>query len=385
MVQPYSIHVSDEVLSDLRARLRNTRWPDQLDGTGWEYGSDTQYIRELCHYWADEFDWRAQERRLNRLRHFKADVDGLQVHFAHEKGKGPHPIPVLMLHGWPSTFVQFEKIIPLLTDPASHGAPAAPSFDVVVASLPGYGFSDIPRTRGFAIGAMARCFAKLMTECLGYERFALRGSDIGGSVTQQLALAHPDLVIGAHVTGLLRGVPMLGTGPQSEAEQKFHADLALWEATEIAYARMHGTKPQTLAVSLNDSPAGLAAWIVEKFRSWGDTKGNVESRFSKDELLTNLTIYWATGTIASSVRLYYEFTREKRIQGKVAVPTALLIATHDMVPPPREICERFYNVARWTQTDVGGHFLEWEEPQLVAEDMRAFFGGLPQAHASPQS
>jgi len=376
MPEPYQIQVPDDVLADLKARLRNTRWPDQLDASGWDYGTDTQYLRALCAYWANDFDWRTHERRLNRWHHFRAEVDGLRIHFIHEKGKGPNAIPVLMLHGWPSTFVQFEKIVPLLIDPAAHGAPRAPSFDVVVASLPGYGFSDVPTERGFAIQAMARCFANLMTECLGYKRFALRGSDIGGSITQQLSLAYPNLVIVAHLTVLLRGVPLQGAGRQSEVEQKFHQDLAQWEATEIAYARMHGSKPQTLAVGLTDSPAGLAAWIIEKFRTWGDTRGDIESRFSKDELLTNLTIYWATGTIAASVRLYYEFAREKRLQGRVAIPTAQLIATHDIVPPPREVCERFYNIVRWTQTDVGGHFLEWEEPQLVAQDMREFFGSL---------
>jgi microsomal epoxide hydrolase len=377
MAKLYSIHVPDSVLNDLRARLRSTRWPDQLEGTAWEYGADTNYIRELCAYWADGFDWRAREAQLNRFRQFRAEIDGLGIHFIHEKGRkaanGPDPIPVLMMHGWPSTFVQFEKIIPLLTGPAAHGAADAPSFDVVVVSLPGYGFSDIPTTRGFAIRATAECFTKLMTDTLGYKRFALRGSDIGGSVAHQLALAHPELIIGAHVSGLLRGVPLQGDGPLSEAELKFNKDLAAWESNELAYARMHGQKPQTLAVSLNDSPAGLAAWIIEKFQSWGDTKGDIESRFSKDELLTNLTIYWATSTIASSVRLYYEFVREKRLTGRVAVPTAVLNATHDMVPPPREVSERLYNVVRWNQTDRGGHFLEWEEPQLVADDMRAFF------------
>lgn len=375
MPEQYRIHIADGVLNDLKARLRNTRWPDQLDGTGWDYGTDTRYLKELCGYWADGFDWRKQEDRLNGFHHYRETIDGLSVHFIHERGRGPNPIPLLMLHGWPSTFVQFEKLIPLLTDP---DVPGAPSFDVVVASLPGYGFSEIPRTPGFAIQSMAQCFTKLMRDSLGYKRFALRGSDIGHSITQQLALAHPDLVIGAHVTGLLRGVPLASPAPPSEAEQKFNQAMAAWEAQELAYARMHGTKPQTLAVGLNDSPAGLASWIVEKFRTWGDTKGNVESRFSKDELLTNLTIYWATGTIASSVRLYYEFTREKRLQGKVTVPTALLIATHDMVPPPREVCERMYDIARWTQAERGGHFLEWEEPELVARDMRAFFGSLPQ-------
>jgi pimeloyl-ACP methyl ester carboxylesterase len=379
MPEPYRIHVSDDVLNDLRARLRNTRWPDQIEGTGWDQGTDTRYLKELVAYWAKDFDWRAQEKKLNAFHHYRANVDGLRIHFIHEKGKKPGSIPVLMLHGWPSTFVQFQKIILLLTDPAAHGAPDAPSFDVVVASLPGYGFSEIPNERGFAIRAIADRMTKLMTEALGYKRFALRGSDIGGSVTQQIALAYPDKVIGAHVTGLLRAVPVQGDAPPSEEEQKFNQALAAWQTAEMGYANMHSQKPQTLAVGLNDSPAGLASWIVEKFRRWGDTKGNVESRFPKDELLTNLTIYWATETIAPSVRLYYDFAREQRLTGKVSVPTAVLIATHDMVPPPREVSERLYNVARWNKTDVGGHFLEWEEPALVAKDMREFFGSLPPA------
>jgi pimeloyl-ACP methyl ester carboxylesterase len=375
-VEPYKIAIPDETLRDLKTRLRATRWPDQLAGSGWDYGTDTAYLKELTAYWANGFDWRAQEKQLNRFHHYRAEIDGLRIHFIHERGKGPNPIPVLMLHGWPSSFVQFAKIIPLLTDPASHGAPGAPSFDVVVASLPGYGFSDIPTERGFGVSEMSKRMAKLMTDVLGYQRYALRGSDVGGSITQQIALAHPDRVIGAHISGLLRGVPLQSDKPPSEAEKKFQRDLEAWSATELAYANLHGTKPQTLAVALNDSPAGLAAWIVEKFRRWGDTQGNVESRFSKDELLTNLTIYWATQTITPSVRLYYEFRREQRLTGKVPVPTAALIALHDMVPPPREVGERIYNVARWTETDRGGHFLEWEEPQLVAEDMRAFFATL---------
>jgi pimeloyl-ACP methyl ester carboxylesterase len=382
MPEPFKIHVSDATLQDLRARLRHTRFPDQIPGSGWDYGTDTQYLRELVAYWANDFDWRAQEKRLNQLHQYRAEIDGLRIHFIHERGKGPNPIPVLMLHGWPSSFVQFEKIIPLLTDPAAHGAPNAPSFDVVVASLPGYGFSDAPTERGAAIRSIAERMTKLMTQTLGYQRFALRGSDIGQSVSQQLALAHPDKVIGVHVTGLLRGVPLAGDRQPSEAEQKFNRDMATYQAAEMAYASLHSSKPQTLAAALNDSPAGLAAWIVEKFRRWGDTNGNVESRFTKDELLTNLTIYWATQTIAPSVRLYYEFTREQRLTGRIPVPTAALIALHDMVPPPREVAERMYNLQRWNETSVGGHFLEQEEPQLVAEDMRAFFGSLPATAAT---
>ncbi|MEP7242806.1 MAG: epoxide hydrolase family protein [Gammaproteobacteria bacterium] len=376
MAEPYTIHVSDETLRDLKARLRQTRWPDQIAGSGWDYGTDTQYLKELVAYWAKDFDWRAQEKKLNAFHQYRAEIDGVRIHFIHERGKGPHPIPILLLHGWPSSFVQFQKIIPLLTDPAAHGAPDAPSFDVVVASLPGFGFSDIPRERGFAIQAMAERMTKLMTETLGYQRFALRGSDIGGSIIQQLSLSHPDKVIGAHISGLLRGVTYQGDKPPSEAELKFNRDLQKWTSTELAYATLHSSKPQTQAVGLNDSPAGLASWIVEKFQRWGDTKGNVESRFSKDELLTNLTIYWATQTIGSSMRLYYEFSRETRLTGRVTVPTAALIAQHDMVPPPREVAERLYNIVRFNESDAGGHFLEWEEPEVVAADMRAFFGSL---------
>jgi pimeloyl-ACP methyl ester carboxylesterase len=374
--EPFRIAIPDQTLRDLKARLRATRWPDQIPDSGWDYGTDTQYLKALVTYWANDFDWRAQEKKLNTLHHFRAEVDGIRIHFIQEPGKGPRPIPVLLLHGWPSSFVQFQKIIPLLTDPASHGAPDAPSFDVVVASLPGFGFSDIPRERGFAIRAIAERMTVLMTDVLGYERFALRGSDIGGSVIQQIALAHPDKVIGVHVSGLLRGVPLQSDKPPSEAEQKFTRDLQAWTSAEMAYANLHSSKPQSLAPALNDSPAGLAAWIIEKFRRWGDTQGNIERRFSKDELLTNLTIYWATQTIGPSMRLYYEFGREKRLTGRVAVPTAALIALNDMVPPPREVGERVYNIVRWNETQVGGHFLEWEEPELVAADMRAFFAQL---------
>jgi pimeloyl-ACP methyl ester carboxylesterase len=217
---------------------------------------------------------------------------------------------------------------------------------------------------------------KLMTEVLGYQRFGLRGSDIGGSVIQQIALAHPERVIGAHVSGLLRGVPLQPDQPPSEAEAKFARDLQAWTSTEMAYASLHTSKPQTLAAALNDSPAGMASWIIEKFRRWGDTRGDIESRFSRDELLTNLTIYWTTQTIGPSMRLYYEFAREQRLSGRVQVPTAMLMAVHDMVPVPRSVAERIYNIVRWNESAVGGHFLEWEEPQRVAEDMRAFFAQL---------
>ena len=374
--EPFRIAIPQATLEDLRARLKATRWPDQIEGSGWDYGTDTQYLKQLVAYWAKDFDWRAQERRLNAFHQYRVEIDGLKIHYLYEPGRGPHPIPVLLLHGWPSSYVQFIHLIPLLTDPAAHGAPDAPSFDVVVASLPGYGFSERPQSRGFGVNEMTERMHKLMTQVLGYPHYGVRGSDIGGSIAQQLALGHPQAVAGIHVSGLLRGVPLQGSAPPSEAEQRFTRELAAWTATEMAYAQLQGQKPQTQAVALNDSPAGLASWIVEKFRRWGDTHGDVESRFPRDELLTNLTIYWATQTIGSSMRLYYEYAREQRLQGKVTVPTAVLMARNDMVPVPREVSERMYNVVRWNETDKGGHFLEWEEPALVAADMRAFFGAL---------
>jgi pimeloyl-ACP methyl ester carboxylesterase len=371
--EPFRIAVPQATLDDLEARLRHTRFPDQIPGSGWDYGTDTQYLKELVAYWADRYDWRAEERRLNAFHQYRVEIDGIRIHYIHERGKGPHPIPLLMMHGWPSSFVQFEHIIPLLTDPAAHGAPDAPSFDVVVVSLPGFGFSDRPTRRGFAIRDISERMTRLMTEVLGYSSFGVRGSDIGGSVAQQMALAHPEMLIGLHVSGLLRGVPLQGQGPPSEAEQKFTRELAAWSSTELAYATLHSQKPQTLAPALNDSPAGLASWIVEKFRRWGDTHGDLESRFSKDELLKNIMVYWVTETIGSSIRTYYEFGREQRLQGRVQVPTAVLMARNDQVPVPREVSERLYNVVRWNETPVGGHFLEWEEPERVAADLRDFF------------
>jgi pimeloyl-ACP methyl ester carboxylesterase len=263
-------------------------------------------------------------------------------------------------------------IIPLLTDPARYGGDAADSFDVIVPSLPGYGFSDRPSEKGMGAGRIADLLAKLLTEELGYERFATRASDLGAAVSQQLALTHAQQLIGIHQSGTN---PYVGHIPDNltTAEQKFVANAERWNQQEMAYAMEHASKPQTLASSLNDSPAGLAAWIVEKFRAWSDCDGAIEKRFSKDDLLTNLTIYWATQTINSSIRLYYEMVRNPGSWGRVEVPTAMLMSPKDLFPTPREWVERSYNVQRWTEIPSGGHFLEREEPERVAEDLRAFF------------
>lgn len=370
---PYTIAVSQETLDDLRERLARTRWPDEVTGSGWDYGTNAAYLKEVVTYWANSFDWRAQERMLNAFPQFRVDVAGAGIHFLHVRGRGDNPLPVLLLHGWPSSFWQMLKLIPLLSDPAAHGGDAGTdAFDVIVPSLPGYGFSDRPRERGMSVGRIAELFHHLMAGELGYTRYAVRGSDLGAGVIQQLALAHPGALVGIHLSGTN---PYVGPVPDDlkEAEREFVANAQDWSMREMAYAMEHSSKPQTLAYGLNDSPSGLAGWIIEKFRRWSDCDGHLESRFSKDELLTNLTIYWATETIYSSIRLYYETARDAGRWGRVETPTAMLMSPKDMFPTPREWAERSYNVVRWTEIDRGGHFLDWEEPELVAGDMRAFF------------
>jgi len=379
MIEPFEIRIPEETLADLRDRIARTRWPDEIADSGWDYGTPLGYLKELLDYWRNGFDWRAQERYLNSFHHFRAPVDDLRLHFLHERGRGPDPMPLLVVHGWPSTFFEMVKIVPLLTDPATHGGDARDSFDVIVPSLPGFGFSDLPRERGMTKTRMARLLAGLMIEVLGYRRFAARGGDIGSGVVAFLAMDYPKHVAGIHVSDVLR--PYLGPGARifTDAERRFFEEERLWMEKEGAYDHIQATKPQTLAYGLTDSPAGLAAWIVEKFRGWSDCGGDVERRFSKDELLTNLTIYWATGTINSANRRYFERDAEPRDLGpddRVRVPTAVTIFPADIDRPPREWGERVYDVRRWTEMPRGGHFAALEEPELLAEDIREFFRPL---------
>lgn len=370
--QPFAVDIPRATLDDLRDRLARTRWPDAVAVAGWDYGADLGYLQSLLAYWGDGYDWRAQEAKINAFDHVVAEIDGITIHAIHERGRGPNPIPVLVLHGWPSSFVQMLPILPLLTDPASHGGDPADSFDVVVASLPGYGFSGRPTERGMGVVRIADLLHTFMTRELGYERFAARGSDLGAGVLNPMALGHPESLIGLHLSGTN---PYIGQVPDdlSPEEETFVASAQAWTTSEMAYAMEHSSKPQTLAFGLNDSPAGLAAWVIEKFRTWSDCGGDLESRFSRDDLLTNLTVYWATQTIGSSMRLYYETMREPGRWGIPDVPTAMLMSPKDMFPTPRAWAERSQKIDRWTEIPRGGHFLEWEEPHAVAEDMRAFF------------
>jgi pimeloyl-ACP methyl ester carboxylesterase len=380
-VEPFAIDVPDSVLDDLRARLERTRWPDELPGTGWDYGSNLDYIKELVEYWRTKFDWRAQEKLINSFSHFKTEVDGLGIHFIHEKGKGPNPMPLIVTHGWPGTFFEMHKIIPFLSDPANHGGNPADSFDVIVPSMPGYGFSDPTTERGLDVLSVSDLWAKLMLENLGYPRFGAQGGDWGASVTAKLGFSHPDKVIGIHSTSVTRPTPYMGPGSRelSDAEKAIIRHRTDWQASEGGYAHIQGTKPQTLSYGLNDSPAGLAAWIVEKYRTWSDCGGDVESRFTKDELLTTVMIYWVTQSIGSSTRLYYETNRKPwdLKQGeRIEVPCGIASFPGENTVPLREWAERSYNVQHWTDMPSGGHFAALEEPVNLVADIRDFFRPL---------
>ena len=378
---PFEIAVDDKVLDDLRERLAQTRWPDEIPGSAWDYGSNLDYIKELVEYWRTDFDWRAQEKKLNAFNHMKTDVDGLSIHLIHERGQGPNPIPLVITHGWPSCFFEMTKIIPLLADPGSHGGDPADAFDVVAPSLPGFGFSEASKDRGMEIGKVADLWAKMMTENLGYPRFCAVGGDIGAGVTSRLGYAHHDKLYGVHLTSVTRPTPYLGPGsrPLTEEEKAHSAQRERWQQDEGGYNHIQGTKPQTLSYGLNDSPAGLAAWIVEKYRTWSDCHGDVESRYTKDELLTIVTIYWVTNTIGSSVRMYKENQSHlwNMEEGeKVPAPAGMAMFPQEIAKPPREWAERSYDVRRWQEMPRGGHFAALEEPELLAHEVREFFRPL---------
>jgi len=362
-IERFTIEIPDETLDDLARRLENTRWPDEVVDGGWDYGTNLEFLRDLCAYWLHSFDWRAQERSLNRLPQFLATIDGQRIHFVHLRGSSPDPLPLILTHGWPSSFVEMTRLIPRLKD-----------FDLVVPSLPGYGFSDKPGDR-FASARTPDLWAKLMA-ALGYERYGVHGGDIGASVSTKLAQLYPDTVVGLHLLSVGGMIDPSGDAP-SEAELAYLAQAERWGHAEGAYGRLQRTKPQSVAYGLNDSPAGLAAWIIEKFRSWSDCDGDVERAFTKDELLTNVTIYWATETIAASFRPYWDSEHGGPVASpSVAVPTGFAIFPKDLSTPPREFAERFYNVRRWAEMPKGGHFPAHEQPDLLAAELRAFFAEL---------
>jgi pimeloyl-ACP methyl ester carboxylesterase len=374
VIERFEVRVDDAVLDDLRGRLTQTRYPDRIEGTGWEYGVPTEYLQELVEYWRGTFDWRAQEARINALPHHRTDIDGQSVHFVHARSPHDEALPLLLLHGWPGSIVEFLDVIPRLTHPEEYGSNGTDAFHVVAPSLPGYGFSGPTRSRGWDTWRIARAFIELMHR-LGYESYGAQGGDWGAQVTTRIAALDAEHCVAIHLNMPIADAPT--DSPALTPEDK--ADLAAMQEfrrEESGYAVEQSTKPQTLGMALNDSPAGLLAWIVEKFRAWSDCDGDPESVFSRDQLITNVMVYWVTGTIASSARLYWE--HQHRLSGEgapgfVAVPTGVARYPKEVVRFPRAWVERHYNLTHWADMPRGGHFAAMEQPGLFVDDLRTFF------------
>lgn len=382
IVQPeaFSLHVPEAALTDLRERLSRTRLPDQAPGEPWAYGTDVAYMSTLIEYWRDQFDWRAQEARLNAFPQYKVRLHDIDLHFLRVPGTGPDPHPLLLSHGWPGSIFEFLELIPRLTDPERFGGDPADAFTVVAPSLPGYGLSFKPGQPRFGVEAIADCFAALMSEVLGYERFAAQGGDWGSFVTARLGYAYPERLSGIHLNLMpIRRDPAIVSNPTPE-ESRFLDELQVWLKEETGYQWIQGTRPQTLAFALTDSPAGLAAWIVEKFRAWSDCSGDVDAVFSRDHLLADISLYWLTGAIGSSFWPYYA-----RMHGPwpipageaVTVPTGYCEFPREILRPPRSLAERkFTNIQRWSAMKRGGHFAAMEQPDALAGEIREFFRPL---------
>lgn len=379
MAERFSIAVPQAQLDDLQARLRATRWPDALPGSGWDHGTDLAYLQELCASWADDFDWRRAEARLNTWEHSRTVVDGEQLHYLHAPSAHPGATPLLLTHGWPGSVVEFLGVLGPLTDPPAYGGDAADAFSVVAPSIPGYGFSGPTRQRGWDIRRVASSLAALMAE-LGYQRYGAQGGDWGGIATAHLGVLVPEHLIGLHLNmANAPRPPGFDDASLSAAEQRDLAEMRKFHQRETGYQAIQGTKPQTLAYALNDSPAGLAGWVVEKFRTWSDCDGDIESVISREDLLTNLTVYWVTGTAGSSARLYYEtFSAGLPVMPieRVEVPTAVARFPREIYRPPRAWVEAAFDLRRWTIMPRGGHFAALEQPQLLVDDVRSFFGSL---------
>ncbi|HEX4217674.1 MAG TPA: epoxide hydrolase [Acidimicrobiales bacterium] len=370
-IETFHVDVDDAVLDDLRDRLRRTRFPDQIEGTGWEYGIPIDYLAELVGYWLDQYDWRSHEARLNELAHFRTSIDGQSIHFIHARSPHADALPLLITHGWPGSVVEFLEVIPRLTHPEAYGGRASDACHVIAPSLPGYGFSEPPRTPGWDVRRIAEAFIILM-ERLGYARYGAQGGDWGAQVTTRIGALDPEHCAALHLNMPIG--PRSDDAPLTEEEQADLAAMQHFQREEAGYADEQGTKPQTLGVSLNDSPAGLLAWIVEKFRGWSDCDGHPENCFTRDQLITNVMLYWLTQTGASSARLYWENRHGSLTESLpfIDLPTGVARYPKEILRWPRSWVERQYNVTRWADMPRGGHFAAMEQPELFVDDVCEF-------------
>ena len=375
MIRPFQIEVPVETLELIRRQVASYAWHEMPDDGGWAYGANLEYMKELCAYWLDEFDWRVQEAAINRFAHFIAPVDGIDLHFVHEKGSGPAPMPLIISHGWPGSIVEFLKIIEPLAHPERFGGSSEDAFDVIAPSLPGFGFSGRP-SRPIGPRKIARLFDTLMTDVLEYPSYLAQGGDWGGAISSWLGFEHAPACRAIHINIFTMRPP---NGPQSREEEAWATQFKRDQLMEDGYRTQQATKPQTLSYAMMDSPVGVAAWIIEKFNSWSDTVGdNIESVYTKDELLTNIMVYLVTKSFNTASWIYYgrreEGGRVLSPDGqRVEVPTAAALFPAELLAwPPRSYAERVYNITRWTEMPRGGHFAALEQPTLLIDDIRAF-------------
>ncbi len=373
-VRPFTVHVPDAVLDDLRTRLANTRWPDEIAGQGWTYGTNLAYLQDLCETWRTTFDWRAQEARFNRWEHLLTEIDGTQVHAIHARSPEPNALPLIITHGWPGSVAEFLDVIEPLRDPRAHGGDPAHAFHVVAPSIPGYGWSGPTPDRGWDVKRVANALAALMAR-LGYSRYGAQGGDWGSMISSQLGVVDAAHVAGVHINMPI-GMPPTDGPELTEAEQAAMAATSEFIKDGSAYQQIQGRNPQTLAYGLNDSPAGLAGWIVEKFHHWTHhPDGDLETAVTRDQILTNLTVYWATATINSSTRLYYESMHSGLFPPfeRVEVPVGCAMFPGEILQMPRSWIETMYNLTHFSTFGRGGHFAAMEQPEALVADIRAFF------------
>jgi pimeloyl-ACP methyl ester carboxylesterase len=377
---PFEIDISDVAIEDLQRRLAATRMPDQITDTTWEYGTDSSYLAELISYWQNDFDWKKQESELNQFDQFKTEIDGLAMHFIHQRSENPDAIPLMMVHGWPGSVSEFSKIVGPLTDPVSHGGDIADSYHVIAPSLPGFGFSERPSEPGYSPEKMAHILAGLMQR-LGYEQYAIAGGDWGAIINRHLANNYPERLIGLHSNMVLAGPPADAAHRDDVPEtiSSLRTARTAYMLNEVGYQRIQGTKPQSLGYGLNDSPAGLAAWIVEKFHGWSDmpqgADGDLDDYFTKDELLTNIAIYWFTETITSSARIYYENSKTpvaKPIE-YIDVPTGVALYPAEIFITPRSWVAAAYDLRHYSLMEKGGHFAALEQTESYLNELNTFF------------
>ncbi|MEM8925910.1 MAG: epoxide hydrolase family protein [Actinomycetota bacterium] len=372
----FRIRVTDEVLDDLRTRLHRTRWPEAEPVDDWSQGAPLAYVREVCEYWADGYDWRAREARLNQLPQVVTTIDGVRIHTVHVRSPHPDALPLLITHGWPGSFVEFHKAVGPLTDPTAHGGAAEDAFHVICPSLPGFGFSGAPTSTGFGVPTIGAMWVRLM-ERLGYNRYGAQGGDWGAGVTTAIGTLDPERCIGIHLN-MAFGRPGPDDDPADDgpAEQAVRAALDHYQEWDSGYSKQQATRPQTLGYGLTDSPAGQAAWILEKFWAWTDCDGHPENALGRDEMLDNIMLYWVNAAATSSARLYWESFGRYRPDA-VHVPTGVAAFPAEILPASRRWAERLYRDLRhWTEMPRGGHFAAFEQPELFVDDVRSFFRPL---------